>query len=117
MESICYLHVPASLLSEMQLRCLFKNIIDNGFESFLSRCTKTFGRSFVALRLKSKLWGLYPFNKVPEVPVLTSSGSKKSEPRISMYECRQSFTLTQNLSCFRFALHLLHKALLISPFM
>ena len=83
MESICYLHVPASVLSVMQRRCLLcKNVIDNGFESFLSRCTYSFGRSFVTLSLKSKLWGLCSFNKVPEVPVLTSSGSKKSEPRV-----------------------------------
>jgi len=77
MESICYLHVPASVLSVMQRRCLlYKNIIDNGFESFLSRCTYSFGRCFVTLSLKSKLWGL----RVPEVPVLTFSGSEKSEP-------------------------------------
>lgn len=56
MESICYLHVPTSVLSVMQLRCLlYKNIIGNGFESFLSRCTWAFGRYFVALRLKSKV--------------------------------------------------------------
>ena len=58
-----------------------------------------FERLFVPLKLMSTSWEPCSFNKVPDYPsTYTTNVLRKKKELIGMLECRQGFTLAQNVS-------------------